>query len=231
MAPLPGKTPMKPGSCSFPFFGVQPVVLDAQTGQVKEGDSVEGVLCIREPWPGIMRTCYRDHERFMQTYMKVYDGFYFTGDGCRRDEDGFYWITGRVDDVLNCSGHRIGTAEIEAAICQHDHCVEAAVVGVPHEVKGEGIFCYVILVPGVEESDEVLKGLRNKVREVIGPFATPDQIVPIPRLPKTRSGKIMRRILRKVAAAEEEQLGDTSTLADPSVVAAIIDKVKAVQGR
>jgi len=231
MTPLPGKTPMKPGSCCLPFFGIQPVVVDAQTGQVKQEDDVEGVLCIRDPWPGIMRTCFRDHDRYMKTYMKVYDGFYFTGDGCRRDSDGYYWITGRVDDVLNCSGHRIGTAEVEAAICQHDHCVEAAVVGMPHEIKGEGICCYVILLSGVEESKLVLQGLKDKVREIIGPFATPDLIVPISRLPKTRSGKIMRRILRKIAASEEDHLGDTSTLADPSAVIEIVDKVIALQGR
>ena len=171
------------------------------------------------------------HLRFMATYLEPYKGYFFTGDGCRRDKDGYYWITGRVDDVLNCSGHRLGTAEIEAALCVSDKCAEAAVVGFPHDIKGEGICCYVILAAGAEDSDEGVKELKQQVRASIGAFATPDVIAVIPGLPKTRSGKIMRRILRKVVAAEEDQLGDVSTLADPSVVEAIIAKVKQIQGR
>lgn len=227
MTPLPGKTPCKPGSCCFPVFGIDPVLLDPQTGLEVEGNDVEGVLCVRGSWPGFMRTCYGDHPRFLKTYMDVYKGYYFTGDGARRDHDGYYWITGRVDDVLNVSGHRIGTAEVEAAVCQHELAAEAAVVGYPHEVKGEGICCYVILTEGAEESDQLLKDLRLKVREIIGPFATPDILLVVPGLPKTRSGKIMRRILRKIAAHQEDQLGDTSTLADPSVVDAIVERMQA----
>jgi len=231
MTPLPGKTPTKPGSCCLPCYGIEPVVLDASTGRPIEGNGVEGVLAIARPWPGMARTCYGDHARFINTYLKAYDGYFFTGDGCRRDEDGYYWITGRVDDVLNCSGHRLGTAEIEAALCMSEACAEAAVVGFPHDIKGQGIACYVILAAGVAEDAKVLAALKTQVRSTIGAFATPDLIAVIPGLPKTRSGKIMRRILRKVVAGEEDSLGDTSTLADPSVVDAIISKVKALQKR
>jgi acetyl-CoA synthetase len=231
MAPLPGKATAKPGSCCFPYYGIEPIMVDAASGEEIVGNDVEGVLCIKRAWPGIARTCFNDHERFMKTYLEPYKGLFFTGDGCRRDKDGYYWITGRVDDVLNCSGHRLGTAEIEAAICTSDLCAESAVVGFPHDIKGQGICCYVILATDVTETDEVLKALKTQVRSTIGAFATPDLIVVIPGLPKTRSGKVMRRILRKVVAGEEDSLGDVSTLADPSVVEAIINKMKAVQGR
>uniref|UniRef100_A0A7S1UH83 Acetyl-coenzyme A synthetase n=1 Tax=Phaeomonas parva TaxID=124430 RepID=A0A7S1UH83_9STRA len=225
--PLPGITPMKPGSCSFPCYGIDFAVLDPQTGEelTATDEDVEGVLCVRRPWPSVARTIYGDHQRFLNVYMKPYNGFYFTGDGCRRDKDGFYWITGRVDDVLNTSGHRLGTAEVESALVAHASCAEAAVVGMPHDIKGQGICCYVILRAGVEESPELVKELRLAVRTAIGPFATPDMIVPVSGLPKTRSGKIMRRVLRKVAAGEEDQLGDVSTMADSAVVQAIIDAV------
>jgi len=233
MTPMPGKTPMKPGSCCLPHYGIEPVVLDPTSGAVLEGNEVEGVLAIARPWPGIMRTCYGDHQRFLATYLQPYPGHFFTGDGCRRDKDGFYWITGRVDDVLNCSGHRLGTAEIESALCVSEHCSEAAVVGFPHDIKGQGICCYVVLASGPlhEESPQVVKELKAQVRATIGAFATPDVIAVIPGLPKTRSGKIMRRILRKVVAGEEDSLGDVSTLADPTVVDAIIAKMKQIQGR
>ena len=218
ITPLPGCTPAKPGSATLPFFGVKPVVIEAETGKVVEGNGVTGVLALEEPWPSQMRTIYKDHERFEETYFKLYPGFYFTGDGCRRDEDGYYWITGRVDDVINVSGHRIGTAEVESALVLHEAIAEAAVVGYPHEIKGQGIYAYVSLMAGVNESDELKKTLVNFVRKEIGPIAAPDVIHWAPALPKTRSGKIMRRILRKIAANEAEQLGDISTLADPSVV-------------
>ena len=228
--PLPGVAPMKPGSCSLPFYGVDFAILDPQTGKEKFGNGVEGVLCMRDPWPGIARTVYGDHQRYLNVYMRPYPGFYFTGDGARRDDDGYYWITGRVDDVLNTSGHRIGTAEVESALVLHDAVAEAAVIGFPHDVKGQGIFCFCILKQGAASSPELIKELRTQVRSEIGPFATPDHIVVLPGLPKTRSGKIMRRILRKVAAGEEDQLGDVSTLADPSIVQTIIDLVKATRG-
>ena len=188
--------------------------------------SYDGVLCIEGTWPSIARTIYGDHQRFVNTYFKPYPGYYFTGDGCRRDADGYWWITGRVDDVINVSGHRMGTAEVESALVAHPACAEAAVVGYPHEIKGQGIFAYVILKNGYQESPELIKGLREEVRKIIGPIATPDKILVTPGLPKTRSGKIMRRILRKVAAQETDNLGDISTLADPSVVEALIDKRK-----
>jgi len=206
-------------------------VLDPKTGVELEGNGVEGVLCIKQPWPSVARTVQGDHERFMNVYLRPYPGYYFTGDGCRRDEDGYYWITGRVDDVLNTSGHRIGTAEVESALVAHPACSQAAVVGFPHDVKGEAIGCYVELTQGFEESAQLVKDLRAQVRAKIGPFATPDMVIPVAALPKTRSGKIMRRILRKVAAGEEDGLGDVSTLADPSVVPVLIAKVKAAQGR
>ncbi len=218
ITPLPGCTPCKPGSATFPFFGVKPVVIEAETGKVIEGNGVSGVLAIEETWPGQMRTVYGDHERFEETYFKLYPGYYFTGDGCTRDEDGYYWVTGRVDDVINVSGHRIGTAEVESALVLHNKVAEAAVVGFPHEIKGQGIYAYTTLMDNVESSDELKKELIQFVRKEIGAIATPDVIHWAPGLPKTRSGKIMRRILRKIAADEADQLGDVSTLADPSVV-------------
>jgi len=223
ISPLPGCTPLKPGSATFPFFGVKPVILDPQSGEELEGNGVSGVLAMKEPWPGQMRTVYGDHERFENTYFQQYKGYYFTGDGCRRDEDGYYWITGRVDDVINVSGHRMGTAEVESALVAHENVAEAAVVGFPHDVKGEGIYAYVTLNAGVEYSEELRAALRQQVREVIGPIATPDVIHWAPALPKTRSGKIMRRILRKISTNEIDQIGDTSTLADPSVVQQLIE--------
>ncbi len=218
ITPLPGCTPLKPGSATFPFFGVKPTVIESETGKVLEGNGVTGVLAISEPWPGQARTIYGDHERFEETYFKLYPGFYFTGDGCRRDEDGYYWITGRVDDVINVSGHRIGTAEVESALVLHTSVSEAAVVGFSHEIKGQGIYAYISLMDGVEYSQDLGTELKKFVRKEIGPIAAPDVIQWAPALPKTRSGKIMRRILRKIAADEADQLGDVSTLADPSVV-------------
>jgi len=223
ITPLPGATPLKPGSASFPFFGVKPILLDPQTGEEIRGNGVSGVLAIEEPWPGQMRTIYGDHQRFEETYFDQYKGYYFTGDGCRRDEDGYYWITGRVDDVINVSGHRMGTAEVESALVAHDSVAEAAVVGFPHEVKGEGIYAYVTLNAGVEYSDSLRADMKKQVRGVIGPIATPDVIHWAPALPKTRSGKIMRRILRKIATNETDQVGDISTLADPGVVKSLIE--------
>ena len=223
ITPLPGATPLKPGSATFPFFGVKPILLDAQSGEEIKGNGVSGVLAIQEPWPGQMRTIYGDHKRFEDTYFDQYKGYYFTGDGCRRDEDGYYWITGRVDDVINVSGHRMGTAEVESALVAHESVAEAAVVGFPHEVKGEGIYAYVTLNAGVEYSEDLRAALKQQVREVIGPIATPDFIHWAPALPKTRSGKIMRRILRKIATGETDQIGDVSTLADPGVVRSLIE--------
>jgi acetyl-CoA synthetase len=222
ITPLPGVTPTKPGSATLPFYGVQPAILEAETGKELEGNGVSGVLAIRAPWPGIMPTVYGDHKRFEETYFQLYKGFYFTGDGCRRDEDGYYWITGRVDDVINVSGHRMGTAEVESALVLHPQVAEAAVVGYPHEIKGQGIYAYVTLNSGVEYTDELKNELKQHVRKVIGPIAAPDVIHWAPGLPKTRSGKIMRRILRKIATNELDTLGDTSTLADPSVVDVLI---------
>jgi acetyl-CoA synthetase len=216
ISPLPGATTLKPGSATLPFFGVVPVLLDSE-GKELEG-ATDGALAISRPWPGIMRTVYGDHERFKDAYFGMYPGYYFTGDGARRDEDGYYWITGRVDDVINVSGHRMGTAEIESALVLHEAVAEAAVVGFPHDLKGQGIYAYVTLMAGVEPSDELKKALVMHVRSEIGPIASPDAIQWAPGLPKTRSGKIMRRILRKVAANELDSLGDTSTLADPGVV-------------
>jgi acetyl-CoA synthetase len=222
ISPLPGATPLKPGSATFPFFGVKPILLDPQTGVEIKGNGVNGVLAIEEPWPGQMRTIFGDHDRFESTYFQQYKGYYFTGDGCRRDEDGYYWITGRVDDVINVSGHRMGTAEVESALVAHQNVAESAVVGFPHEVKGEGIYAFVTLNSGVEYSEELRAELKKQVRTVIGPIATPDQIHWAPALPKTRSGKIMRRVLRKIATNETDQIGDVSTLADPSVVEHLI---------
>ena len=216
ITPLPGAIPTKPGSATLPFFGVKPVVLEPD-GKRIEGPGA-GVLCIEEPWPGMMRTVYGQHERFRETYFSSYPGLYFTGDGCRRDEDGYYWITGRVDDVINVSGHRLGTAEVESALVSHPAVAEAAVVGYPHDLKGQGIYAYVTLKAGREYTDELRKELVQHVRHQIGPIATPDVIHWAPGLPKTRSGKIMRRILRKIAEGQLDQIGDTTTLADPSVV-------------
>jgi len=216
ITPLPGAIAQKPGSATKPFFGVMPEVVDA-SGVVLEG-ACEGNLVIADSWPGQMRTVYGDHERFVQTYFSTYPGKYFTGDGCRRDADGYYWITGRVDDVINVSGHRMGTAEVESALVSHDAVSEAAVVGFPHDIKGQGIYAYVTLKVGVEPTEELRKELIAHVRKEIGPIASPDALQWAPGLPKTRSGKIMRRILRKIAENELDSLGDTSTLADPSVV-------------
>jgi len=221
ITPLPGATKLKPGSATRPFFGVRPIVVDNE-GKELSG-ATEGNLCIAESWPGQMRTVYGDHERFVQTYFTTYKGNYFTGDGCRRDEDGFYWITGRVDDVINVSGHRMGTAEIESALVAHPKVSEAAVVGYPHDIKGQGIYAYVTLVAGERETEDLRKELVKWVRQEIGPIASPDVIQWAPGLPKTRSGKIMRRILRKIAENDFGALGDTSTLADPSVVDDLIE--------
>ncbi len=223
MTPLPGAHATKPGAAQKPFFGVEPVVLDPTSGAEIEGNGVEGVLCIKDSWPGQMRTVWGDHERFEKTYFADYKGYYFTGDGCRRDEEGDYWITGRVDDVINVSGHRMGTAEVESALVAHASVAEAAVVGYPHKIKGQGIYCYVTLMNDVEPTEELRKELRTWVRTEIGPIASPDLIQWAPGLPKTRSGKIMRRILRKIAENDYGALGDTSTLADPSVVDDLID--------
>ena len=225
ITPLSGATPTKPGSATLPFFGIEPVVMD-EKGVILEGNGVSGLLAIQNPWPSMARTIQGDHQRFLHTYLSPYEGVYFTGDGCRRDEDGYYWITGRVDDVINVSGHRMGTAEVESALMAHPACAEAAVVGFPHDIKGQGIFAYIILMEGFEESQELIGELRNEVRHHIGPIATPDLILVSPGLPKTRSGKIMRRILRKVAGKEAEQLGDISTLADPAIVEILISKRK-----
>jgi acetyl-CoA synthetase len=216
ITPLPGATATKPGSATRPFFGIQPVLVDGDNNIID--GAADGNLCINRSWPGQMRTVYGDHERFIQTYFTTFPGRYFTGDGCRRDDDGYYWITGRVDDVINVSGHRMGTAEVESALVAHPKVAEAAVVGYPHDIKGQGIYAYVTLVMGEEPTDELRAELRQWVRKEIGPIATPDLLQWAPGLPKTRSGKIMRRILRKVAADDFAELGDTSTLADPGVV-------------
>ncbi|MBI5524344.1 MAG: acetate--CoA ligase [Desulfarculus sp.] len=222
ITPLPGATPTKPGSATFPFFGVQPAVVDDQ-GQEISGNGVSGRLVVKAPWPGQLRTTYGSHERFELVYYSDFDGLYFTGDGTKRDEDGYYWITGRVDDVINVSGHRMGTAEVESALVAHPSVAEAAVVGFPHEIKGQGIYAYVTLKVGIDYTDALKKDLVQHVRKEIGPIATPDVIHWAPALPKTRSGKIMRRILRKMAHNEMDQLGDTSTLADPSVISTLIE--------
>ncbi|MCA6063975.1 acetate--CoA ligase [Thalassolituus marinus] len=222
ITPLPGATDMKPGSATRPFFGVQPALVD-NAGMMLDG-ATDGNLVIVDSWPGQARTVYGDHDRFVQTYFSTFRGMYFTGDGARRDEDGYYWITGRVDDVINVSGHRMGTAEVESSLVAHPKVAEAAVVGYPHDIKGQGIYVYVTLNSGEQASDELVKELRNWVRTDIGPVATPDLIQITPGLPKTRSGKIMRRILRKIAANEHDSLGDISTLADPSVVDTLVDE-------
>ena len=236
ITPLPGATSLKPGSATFPFFGIDPVLLNEQENQLilgsrcaeqgKElrGNGVSGLLAIRRPWPGMARTIQNDHQRFIQTYLRPFGGYYLTGDGCRRDEDGYYWITGRVDDVINVSGHRLGTAEVESALVTHPACAEAAVVGYPHAIKGQGIFAFVILNEGWSESPELLGELKNEVRHHIGPFATPDIILIAPGLPKTRSGKIMRRILRNIAAGKTDEMGDLTTLAEPAIVDALVTR-------
>jgi acetyl-CoA synthetase len=221
ITPLPGATPLKAGSATRPFFGVKPAIVDAD-GKILEGAG-SGNLVITDSWPGQMRTVFRDHERFVQTYFSTYPNMYFTGDGCRRDEDGYYWITGRVDDVINVSGHRMGTAEVESALVAHPKVAEAACVGYPHNIKGQGIYVYVTLMAGVEPTEELRRELRDWVRKEIGPIAAPDLIQFAPGLPKTRSGKIMRRILRKIAEDDFSNLGDTSTLAEPTVVNDLID--------
>ncbi len=230
ISPLPGATRLKPGSATLPLFGIEPVLVNEQ-GQVLTGNGVAGNLCLRRSWPGQARTVWGDHERFRETYFRTYPGLYFTGDGCRRDEDGYYWITGRVDDVLNVSGHRLGTAEVESALVAPAAVAEAAVVGMPHEIMGEGIFAFVIVTPEFERTPagELAAMLRQQVRREIGPIAIPDRIQIAPGLPKTRSGKIMRRILRKIAAGEYDQLGDTSTLADPGVVDTLVERHRAAQ--
>jgi acetyl-CoA synthetase len=221
ISPLPGATALKPGSATRPLFGIMPAIVDADGNELS--GVAEGNLILRDSWPGQMRTVYGDHDRFIETYFSTYEGNYFTGDGVRRDEDGYYWITGRVDDVLNVSGHRMGTAEVESALVAHPSVAEAAVVGYPHDIKGQGIYAYVTLMVGVADSDELKTTLQDWVRKEIGPIAKPDLIQWAPGLPKTRSGKIMRRILRKVAADDFENLGDTSTLADPVVVEHLIE--------
>ncbi|HJM09971.1 MAG: acetate--CoA ligase [Candidatus Marinimicrobia bacterium] len=222
ITPLPGATPTKPGSATLPFFGVEPVLLE-EDGKEIEGNEVSGLLAIKASWPGQMRTIYGDRKRFIDTYFKMYPGYYFTGDGARRDEDGYYWITGRVDDVMNVSGHRIGTAEVEGAIGKANGVAEAAVVGFPHDIKGQGIYGFVTLMTGVDESDEIYEDILKSVTKEIGPHAKPDKLQFTPSLPKTRSGKIMRRILRKIAEGDVDEMGDTSTLADPSVVDALVE--------
>ncbi len=235
ITPLPGATPTKPGSAALPFFGVQPVVVDPTTGQWLEGNGVEGALCLSSSWPGQARTVYGDHERFKATYFQQFPGLYFTGDGCRRDEDGYYWITGRIDDVLNVAGHRLGTAEVESALVAHESVAEAAVVGFPHAIKGTGIYAYVVLTSdaaravasrGDEGLTEAEGALKEQVRNAIGAFAAPDRVHVARGLPKTRSGKIMRRILRKIASGEYEGLGDTTTLAEPEVVERLVEEHK-----
>jgi acetyl-CoA synthetase len=221
ISPTPGAVALKPGSATLPLPGIEPVLVDAE-GKRLEG-AIEGNLCIAKSWPGQMRTVFRDHERFVQTYFTTFPGLYFTGDGARRDADGYWWITGRVDDVINVSGHRMGTAEVESALVAHPKVAEAAVVGFPHDIKGQGIYAYVTLINGEEPTDALKRELIAWVRREIGPIASPDAIQWAPGLPKTRSGKIMRRILRKIAANETEGLGDTSTLADPGVVTDLVE--------
>jgi acetyl-CoA synthetase len=221
ITPLPGATTTKPGSATRPFFGVKPVLLEPE-GKRIDGPGA-GVLCIEEPWPAMARTVYGQHDRFREMYFSTYKGLYFTGDGCRRDEDGYYWITGRVDDVINVSGHRLGTAEVESALVSHPAVSEAAVVGYPHEIKGQGIYAYVTLKIGCEYTDALKAELKQHVRKQIGPIAAPDVIHWAPGLPKTRSGKIMRRILRKIAEGETDKIGDVTTLADPGVVKHLVE--------
>ena len=225
ITPLPAATETKPGSATFPFFGVTPVILDPD-GNELHGNPSEGLLALKTSWPGQMRSIYGDHDRFYETYFSMFKGYYFTGDGARRDKDGYYWITGRVDDVLNVSGHRLGTAEIEGAIGAHSSVAEAAVVGYPHDIKGQGVYAFVTLMAGIEAGENTLNEIKLKVREMIGPHASPDKIQFTPALPKTRSGKIMRRILRKIAEGDTKNMGDISTLADPNVVENLLDGIK-----
>jgi acetyl-CoA synthetase len=224
ISPIPGVTALKPGSATHPLFGISPAVVDSG-GKVLDG-VCEGNLCLSDSWPGQARSIYGDHLRFEKTYFATYPGFYFTGDGCRRDEEGYYWITGRVDDVINVAGHRLGTAEIESALVSHPGVAEAAVVGFPHELKGQGIYAYVTLKAGCHADEMLRRDLIQQVRRVIGPIATPDRIQWAPRLPKTRSGKIMRRILRKIAEGSMDQLGDVSTLADPDCVQELLENFR-----
>lgn len=226
IAPIPGAIATKPGSASLPFFGVEPVIVDPTSGKILEGNGVTGVLAIARPWPSMARTILGDHDRFMLTYLQPYPGLYFTGDGAERDADGYYWIRGRVDDVINVSGHRLGTAEIESALVAHPSCAEAAVIGAPDDLTGQAIYCFCILRDGFKSDEDAEKNLKQSVRSHIGPFATPKHVFLVPNLPKTRSGKIIRRILRKIAAHEEDQLGDLTTLNDPAIVQVIIDMVK-----
>lgn len=226
ITPIPGVTPTKPGSATLPFFGIQPVIVNPENGTELKGNNVEGALCIKGSWPGQARTIYKDHARFVETYFTQYPGLYFTGDGCRRDEDGYYWITGRIDDVLNVSGHRLGTAEIESALMEHPDVAEAAVVGIPHDIKGVGIYAYVILYEHKESTPEFIESVKEVVRKSIGRFAAPDTVHLTKSLPKTRSGKVMRRILRKIASAEYDSLGDISTLNDPAVVDTLVKEHK-----
>ena len=221
ISPLPGAMPLKPGSATLPFFGIEPILLD-EAGKEIIGNDVSGLLAIKSSWPGQMRTVYGDHKRFIETYFSQFPGYYFTGDGAKRDKDGYYWITGRVDDVLNISGHRIGTAEVEGAIGKAENVAEAAVVGYPHDIKGQGIYAFVTLMTGSKENENTIQNILKTVKKEIGPHAKPDKIQFAPSLPKTRSGKIMRRILRKIAENDLENLGDISTLADPSVVEELI---------
>ena len=221
ITPLPGVTDLKPGSATLPFFGIKPGIVD-KNGKILEGEC-EGNLCLLDSWPGQMRTVYKNHERFKETYFSTFKGKYFSGDGCKRDKDGYYWITGRVDDVIIVSGHNLGTAEIESALVGHKNVAEAAVVGYPHDIKGGGVYAYVTLITGSEPSENLKEELIKCVRKEIGPIASPDFIQWAPGLPKTRSGKIMRRILKKIAADESDQLGDVSTLADPSVIDNLVE--------
>jgi len=229
IAPIPTVTKTKAGSATLPFFGVKPVILSSQTGAPISSPIAQGVLGFAIPWPSIARTVYHDHQRYLNTYMKPYSGYFFTGDEAKRDKDGYYWILGRIDDEINVAGHRIGTAELESALVEHPSCAEAAVVGYPHDIKGQGIVAYCVLKTGFLESTELENELRQQVRKIVGPFATPDVIILTPTLPKTRSGKILRRLLRKIAAHESssEQLGDISTLAEPDIVFELIAKFNA----
>jgi acetyl-CoA synthetase len=229
LTPLPFATPTKPGAATLPFFGVEPLLLDAQSGAVLTETKASGVLVFARAWPGMARTIYRDHQRFLTTYLTPYAGYYFTGDGADRDADGYYWITGRVDDVMNVSGHRIGSAEVESALVLHPSIAEAAVIGIPHDIKGTAMFAYVTPKQGVTVSPQLISELRAQVRKEIGAFAVPDELLVTAALPKTRSGKIMRRILRKIAACETDTLGDVSTLAEPAVVDDLIRGVQAMR--
>jgi acetyl-CoA synthetase len=226
MSSLAGRTPMKPGAAAFPLPGIVPLLLEPEKGTPLEGNGVSGALCMAAPWPGQARTIWGDHERFKQTYFSQYSGLYFTGDGCTRDEDGYYWVTGRIDDVLNVSGHRLGTAEVESALVAHEAVAEAAVVGYPHPIKGQGIYAYVVLAADQQAGEDLDGELKQAVRQAIGGFAAPDVLHVTRGLPKTRSGKIMRRILRKIAAGEFEGLGDLTTLAEPEVVDTLIAQAK-----